>query len=284
MALRSFSRTCVREGKRAVIRIGICGAAGRMGKTLIAACDQAAELAFSAALERPGAACIGMDAGEIAGIGPRGVKVTADLQEFLQHLDVAVDFSHPEASNRHAVACAQEKKRMVIGTTGLSDEQKQALSDAARLIAIVFAPNMSVGVNLCLKLLETTAQVLGDEFDVEILEAHHRQKIDAPSGTALRMGEVVAKALGRKLPDCAVYGRQGLIGERDSKTIGFSTVRAGEILGEHTVMFAGAGECIEFVHKVSSRQTFASGALRAARWVIQREQGLFDMQDVLGLR
>jgi len=255
-----------------------------MGKTLIAASDQAAELVFSAALERPGTAYVGMDAGELAGIGRRGVMVTADLHEFLQHLDVAVDFSHPEASRHHAVACAQEKKRIVIGTTGLSDEQRQAISVAAQRTAIVFAPNMSVGVNLCLKLLETAAEVLGDEFDVEILEAHHRQKIDAPSGTALRMGEVVAKALGRKLSDCAVYCRQGQIGERDGKAIGFATVRAGDILGEHTVMFAGAGESIEFVHKVSSRQTFASGALRAARWVIEREHGLFDMQDVLGLR
>ncbi|MGH8578784.1 MAG: 4-hydroxy-tetrahydrodipicolinate reductase [Gammaproteobacteria bacterium] len=268
-----------------MIRVGICGAAGRMGKTLIAACDRAATgLIFGAALERPGTPCVGMDAGELAGIGRRGVKVTADLQEFLHHLDVAVDFSHPEASRHHAVACAQEKKRIVIGTTGLSDEQRQTLSDAAQRIAIVFAPNMSVGVNLCLKLLETAAPILGDEFDVEILEAHHRQKIDAPSGTALRMGEVVAKALGRKLSECAVYGRQGQFGERARKTIGFATVRAGDILGEHTVMFAGAGECIEFVHKVSSRQTFARGALRAARWVMEREQGLFDMQDVLGLR
>lgn len=255
-----------------------------MGKTLINACDQAAGFVLSAALERPGTACVGVDAGELAGIGRRGVKVNADLHEFLRQVDVVVDFSHPEASKCHAVACAQENKRMVVGTTGLSDEQRQALSDAARQIAIVFAPNMSVGVNLCLKLLETAAQVLGDEFDVEILEAHHREKIDAPSGTALRMGEVVAKALGRKLTDCAVYGRQGQIGERDGKTIGFSTVRAGDILGEHTVMFAGAGECIEFVHKVSSRQTFAIGALRAARWVMERERGLFDMQDVLGLR
>ncbi|MEE4378225.1 MAG: 4-hydroxy-tetrahydrodipicolinate reductase, partial [Candidatus Competibacteraceae bacterium] len=180
--------------------------------------------------------------------------------------------------------CRAAGKRMVIGTTGFTAAQKELLAEAAKDIAIVFAPNMSVGVNLCFKLLELAAQVLGDGVDIEIVEAHHRHKVDAPSGTALRMGEVVAQALGRDLSQCAVYGREGTIGERSRDTIGFATLRAGDIVGEHTAMFADVGERVEITHRASSRMTFANGAVRAARWVMERERGLFDMQDVLGLR
>ena len=265
-------------------RVAITGAAGRMGRTLIEACRQAADVELAAAIERPGSAAIGVDAGELAGIGAVGVPVVDDLAAVVSKFDVLIDFTRPEATLANLEGCRKAGRRMVIGTTGFTSEQKQQIAAAAADIAIVLAPNMSVGVNLCFKLLEVAAQVLGDTVDVEIIEAHHRHKVDAPSGTALRMGEVVAEALGRNLQECAVYGRQGVTGERDRKTIGFETIRAGDIVGEHTVMFAGLGERVEITHKASSRMTFATGAARAAGWLMGRDKGLFDMQDVLGLR
>jgi 4-hydroxy-tetrahydrodipicolinate reductase len=211
------------------------------------------------------------------------MPVTSPVSAVTDDFDVLIDFTRPEPTLAHLEICRQAGRRMVIGTTGFSDEQKERIATAAQDIAIVFAPNMSVGVNLCLKLLDMAARVLGEDVDVEIIEAHHRYKVDAPSGTALRMGEVVAAALGRDLKSCAVYGRQGHTGERDRKTIGFETIRAGDIVGDHTVLFAGSGERVEITHKASSRMTFANGALRAAAWLTQQDAGLFDMQDVLGL-
>lgn len=265
-----------------MINIGIAGAAGRMGRTLIEACTRAEGLNLTAAVERPGNATVGRDAGELAGIGKLGVNIHAGLAG--TDFDVLIDFTSPVATLANLEYCRKHRKKIVIGTTGLNDTGKQAISIAAKDIGIVFAPNMSVGVNLCLKLLDIAARVLGDEVDIEIVEAHHRHKVDAPSGTALRMGEVVAAALGRELKDYAVYGREGVTGERDRKTIGFETIRAGDIVGDHTVLFAGIGERIEITHKASSRMTFAKGAVRAAGWLMGRGPGLFDMQDVLDLR
>ena len=265
-------------------RIAITGAAGRMGRTLIEACQQADGLSLTVALERPDSSLRDADAGELAGIGRNAVRVGRDLATAVQDFDVLIDFTRPEATLANLEVCRENGRRMVIGTTGFSEVQRARIAAAARDIAIVFAPNMSVGVNLCLKLIDITARVLGDEVDVEVIEAHHRHKVDAPSGTALRMGEVVAAALGRDLATCAVYGREGHTGERVPGTIGFETIRAGDIVGDHTVLFAGAGERIEITHKASSRMTFARGAVRAAGWLMAHERGLFDMQDVLGLR
>jgi 4-hydroxy-tetrahydrodipicolinate reductase len=265
-------------------RIAITGAAGRMGRALIEATQQADGLDLTVALERPGSSVIGSDAGELAGIGALGVTVSDDVAKVTDKFDVLIDFTRPEVTAGNLAVCQQAGKRIVIGTTGFSDAQKQEIQKASQAIAVVFAPNMSVGVNLCLKLLEMAAKVMGEYTDIEIIEAHHRHKVDAPSGTALRMGEVVAAALGRDLKDCAVYGREGHTGERERKTIGFETIRAGDIVGEHTVMFADIGERVEITHKASSRMTFANGAVRAAGWLMQHGKGLFDMQDVLGLR
>ncbi|MFK8068822.1 MAG: 4-hydroxy-tetrahydrodipicolinate reductase [Gammaproteobacteria bacterium] len=265
-------------------RIAITGAAGRMGKTLINACYQTAGIELTGALEQPDSSLIGVDAGELAGLGKLDVKVKGSLTDITDDFDVLIDFTVPSATLANIEICREAGKHMVIGTTGFTEQEKKSISSAAEQIGIVFAPNMSVGVNLCFKLLETAAKVLGDDVDIEVVEAHHRHKIDAPSGTALRMGEVVADALGRDLAECAVYGREGVTGERDRKTIGFETIRAGDIVGDHTVMFAAEGERVEITHKASSRMTFASGAVRASGWIAQRENGLFDMQDVLGLR
>jgi 4-hydroxy-tetrahydrodipicolinate reductase len=220
----------------------------------------------------------------VAGLAGVGIPIVDSLCSVSDAFDVLIDFTGPEATMENLALCREAGRRMVIGTTGLSEAQRARIAEAAEDIAIVFAPNMSVGVNLCLKLLDLAARVLGDEVDVEIIEAHHRHKVDAPSGTALRMGEVVAEALGRDLNSCAVYGREGRTGERDPKTIGFETIRAGDIVGDHTVLFAGIGERIEITHKASSRMTFAKGAARAAEWLMGHPNGLFDMQDVLGLR
>lgn len=267
-----------------MVRIGVTGASGRMGRSLIQAAHEREGAELAVALVRPGSSLVGADAGEMAGIGTAGVRVADSLENVAAGMDVLIDFTLPQVTLENLAVCKAVGRRMVIGTTGLSDAQREAIREAANEIAIVFAPNMSVGVNLCLNLLETAARVLGDEVDIEIVEAHHRHKVDAPSGTALRMGEVVASALGRDLEECAVYGRQGHTGERDRKTIGFETIRAGDIVGEHTVMFAGLGERVEITHKASSRMTFAKGAVRAAEWLMQHETGLYDMQDVLGLR
>ncbi len=266
------------------VNIAIAGAAGRMGRALTEACSIHSDAQLSAALEHADCDFLGSDAGELAGIVRQEVALSSDIQAALLDFDVLIDFTSPAATLEHVKLCQQAGKGIVIGTTGLTDEQTAELKAAAKNIPIVFAPNMSVGVNLCFKLLDIAARVLGDEVDIEVIEAHHRHKVDAPSGTALRMGEVVADALGRDLKDCAVYGREGQTGARDRKTIGFETIRAGDIVGEHTVLFADIGERVEITHKASSRATFANGAVRAAVWLQQHKTGLFDMQDVLGLR
>ncbi len=262
-----------------MIRVAIPGATGRMGKTLIQAIAQAEDLELTAATARGD---LGRDAGEVAGVANLGVPIRETLDE-CSDFDVLIDFTLPESCQGFVEFCRRQGKRLVIGTTGLSDEDRKTIDVATSEIPIVLAPNMSVGVNLSLKLLETAARVLGEEVDIEIIEAHHRHKVDAPSGTALRMGEVVASALGRDLGECAVYGRRGYTGERDRQTIGFATIRAGDIVGEHTVMFAAEGERLEITHKASSRMTFANGALRATRWLMEQPPGLYDMQQVLGL-
>jgi len=265
-------------------RIAISGVSGRMGRALVEACHQTPGLRLSVALDRPDSPILGQDAGVLNGLGRLDVMVAGQLSAVVNEFDVLVDFTRPEASLDYLDICREAGKRMVIGTTGFDDRGKTRIAEAARQSAIVFAPNMSVGVNLSLKLLDLAARVLGDDVDIEIIEAHHRHKVDAPSGTALRMGEVVAAALGRDLKACAVYGREGVTGERHRATIGFSTVRGGDIVGDHTVLFAGEGERVEITHKASSRMTFAKGALRAAQWLTDRKTGLYDMQDVLGLR
>lgn len=265
-------------------RIAVVGAAGRMGKILIEACAENDQTELSAATEHPESSLIGADAGELAGVGKNQITVVDSLDATKGDFDVLIDFTRPEPTMQHLQWCVANQKKIVIGTTGFSDEQKAAIAKAGEKIGVVFAPNMSVGVNLTLKLLEMTAQVLGDSVDIEVIEAHHRHKVDAPSGTALRMGEVIADTLGRDLSECAVYGREGHTGERDRKTIGFETIRAGDIVGEHTVMFADIGERIEITHKASSRMTFAKGAVRAAAWLGDKHSGVYDMQDVLGLK
>jgi len=267
-----------------MIKIAVTGAGGRMGRTLIEAVTGTEGMMLGAATERPDSSLIGTDAGELAGIGANGVILSDSLSKVTDDFDVLIDFTAPAASMAHLEICRSHGKFTVIGTTGLSDENKARLQEASSDIGIVFAPNMSVGVNLCLKLLDLAARVMGDEVDIEIVEAHHRHKVDAPSGTALRMGEVVADALGRDLKTCAVYGREGHTGERDRGIIGFETIRAGDIVGDHTVMFADIGERVEITHKASSRMTFANGAARAAGWIMGRGKGLYDMQDVLGLK
>lgn len=264
-------------------RIAVIGAAGRMGKTLIEAIGQAEGALLTAAIERPESSLVGSDAGELAGIGRNSVVVQDSLRKVRDDFDVLIDFTHPSTTLVNLELCREAGKAMVIGTTGFTDEQKQLLAAAAADIPIVFAPNFSVGVNLCLKLLDMAARVMGDEADVEIIEAHHRHKVDAPSGTALRMGEVVADALGRNLNEVAVYGREGQTGARDRQTIGFATVRGGDVVGDHTVLFASEGERVEITHKASSRMTFARGAVRSALWLDGRTAGLYDMQDVLSL-
>jgi 4-hydroxy-tetrahydrodipicolinate reductase len=267
-----------------MINVAIAGAAGRMGRNLLDACNQAEGVRCTAASECADNLLIGAGAGEVAGIGQLGVPIVADLTPLADRFDVLIDFTRPAATLAHLALCQAAGKAMVIGTTGLAAEQKAEIARAAERIPIVFAPNMSVGVNLCFKLLELAARVLGDSVDIEIQEAHHRHKVDAPSGTALAMGQIVAKTLGRDLEQCAVYGRHGVTGERNRATIGFATLRAGDIVGEHTVLFADVGERIEITHRASSRMTFAKGAVRAAVWLGGRPPGLFDMQDVLGLR
>jgi 4-hydroxy-tetrahydrodipicolinate reductase len=260
------------------------GAAGRMGKTLIEAVQQAPGAGLTAAVDRPDSTLVGADAGELAAIGRIGVPLSGDLDRVVDEFDVLIDFTHPTVTLKNLAFCRKHNKAMIIGTTGFSVEEKELLAEAGKDIPIVFAANFSVGVNLCLKLLDTAARVLGDDVDIEITEAHHRHKVDAPSGTAVRMGEVIADALGRDLKKVAVYGREGQTGARDRETIGFATVRAGDIVGDHTVLFAADGERVEITHKASSRMTFAKGAVRAALWLDGREPGLYDMQDVLDLR
>ena len=263
-------------------RIAIAGAAGRMGRNLVVACSETDELELTHALEREQSPSIGSDTGLLAGLAPNNVLIQDQLDAAA--FDILIDFTHPSATTKHVDFCVQHGKKMVIGTTGCDAGLEQKMQQAGQSIALVYAPNMSVGVNLCLELLKTAAAVLGDSVDIEVIEAHHRHKVDAPSGTALKMGQVIAETLGRNLDECAVYGREGQTGARDRKTIGFESIRAGDIVGDHTVMFADEGERIEITHRASSRMTFARGALRACRWIEQQTQGVFSMQDILKTR
>ena len=264
-------------------RIGILGAGGRMGRTLIQAVQQAGAV-LAAAVEQPNSSLIGADAGEMAGVGHLGVPVVGDLASVIGDCDVLIDFTTPTATLQHLALCQAHGCAIVIGTTGLNDQQKAELTATAEQIPVVYAANYSVGVNVSLKLLDLAARAFGDTVDIEIIEAHHRHKVDAPSGTAFMMGEAVADALGRDLKQDAVYAREGQTGARDRQTIGFQTIRGGDIVGEHTVMFIGEGERVEIKHIATSRMNFASGAVRAAVWVCGRAAQQYDMQDVLGLR
>jgi len=265
-------------------RIAIAGAAGRMGRILLEAVKQNPQARLGAATGRPGSSLIGADAGEIAGLGKCQVRLVDDLREVIQDFDVLIDFTTPQTTLANAKLCAAHGKGLVIGTTGFTAEERQALLAFQHQIPLCIAANFSTGVNLCFKLLEMAARVLGNDADIEIVEAHHRHKVDSPSGTALRMGEVLADTLGRDLDQVAVYGREGQIGPRPRDTIGFATVRGGDVVGDHTVMFMADGERVEITHKASSRMAFARGAVRAAIWLQQQPKGLFDMQDVLGLK
>ncbi|MGQ0709809.1 MAG: 4-hydroxy-tetrahydrodipicolinate reductase [Rhodoferax sp.] len=264
-------------------RIAIAGASGRMGHMLIEAVHAADDCQLTGALDVPGSPALGRDAGAFAGF-TSGVAVTDDLRAGLAGSRFLIDFTRPEGTLRHLAVCRELGVAAVVGTTGFSEAQKAEIAEIARSIPVMMAPNMSVGVNVTLKLLEMAAKALSTGYDIEIIEAHHRHKVDAPSGTALKMGEVIAEALGRDLQQCAVYAREGITGERDPSSIGFATIRGGDIVGDHTVLFAGTGERIEISHKSSSRATYAQGSLRAVRFLAEKQNGLFDMFDVLGLR
>jgi 4-hydroxy-tetrahydrodipicolinate reductase len=265
------------------IRFALVGSTGRMGRTLIEAVLKADDAELVAAIDQAGSPFIGKDAGELIG-SPCGVAVSTDLEAGLAKADCLIDFTRPEGTLVHLELCRKHKVSLVIGTTGFTAEGKKQIEAAAKEIPIVFAPNMAVGVNAVFKLLDVAARILNEGYDVEVIEAHHRHKVDAPSGTALRMGEVVAAALGRTLEEDAVYGREGHTGERPASQIGFSTIRGGDIVGDHTVLFAGTGERIEITHKSASRMSYALGSLKAARFMRGKASGLFDMQDVLGLK
>jgi 4-hydroxy-tetrahydrodipicolinate reductase len=266
-----------------VLNIAVAGVAGRMGRTLIQAVAAASTdgISLSAAVQRPGSSLLGVDAGEFAGIGRMDIPIVASLEQ--ADFDLLIDFTTIESTLANIEYCQKNGKPMVIGTTGFSDTEKQTLARAAESIAIVFAANMSVGMNLCFHLLKQMSEVLAADSDIEIIETHHRHKVDSPSGTALRLGEVIADTLGRDLNQVAVYGREGISEPRDRETIGFSTVRGGDVVGDHTVLFASEGERVELTHKASSRMTFAKGAVRAAIWVANKPAHCYDMQDVLGL-
>jgi len=255
-----------------------------MGKTLIQAVQECEHSRLTVALERPDSSLLGVDAGELAGVGSLGVQVVSEIEGVVDDFDVLIDFTSPVATLAHARACGAAGRRMVIGTTGFDADQRSRLQEHIAGIPVCMAANFSVGVNLCFKLAEVASRVLGDSVDIEIVEGHHRHKVDAPSGTALRLGEVVAEALGRDLDEVAVYGREGQTGARQRQTIGFATVRGGDIVGDHTVMYCGEGERLELTHRASSRMSFAGGAVRAARWLTEQAPGLYDMQDVLALR
>ncbi|HTD91120.1 MAG TPA: 4-hydroxy-tetrahydrodipicolinate reductase [Burkholderiales bacterium] len=265
------------------LNIAIAGAGGRMGRTLMEAVLRSSEAQLAAALEITGSPHLGKDAGELVG-ATCGVKITDDIESALKRCDVIIDFTRPEGTLHHVTLCRKLGVKPVIGTTGFDDAGKKAITDAARDVAIAMAPNFSIGVNVTFKLLEMAAKSLNKGYDVEVIEAHHRLKVDAPSGTALRMGEVVAQATGRDLKASAIYGREGVTGERRDDTIGFSTIRGGDLVGDHTVMFIGMGERVEISHRSSSRMNYATGALRAAQWVMSKPSGLYDMFDVLGFR
>lgn len=265
------------------MKIAVAGASGRMGRMLIEAIHNADDATLAGALDIEQAPSIGTDASAFLGIAA-SVPIESDLAKGLAHAEYLIDFTRPEGTLRHLEYCAAHGIKMIIGTTGFDDAGKAAIAAAAEKTAIMFAPNMSVGVNVTMKLLEMAAKSFAEGYDIEIIEAHHRHKVDAPSGTALKMGEVIAEALGRDLDECAVYAREGVTGPRDPSSIGFATIRGGDIVGDHTVLFAGIGERIEITHKSSSRVTYAHGSLRAARFLANKSTGLYDMQDVLGLR
>lgn len=265
-------------------RIAVTGAAGRMGRMLIQAIDAAEGVELTAAIERPDSSLLGADAGELAGLGKNGIALVGQLAQVVDRFDVLIDFTAPVATLSNAGICGPAGKKMVIGTTGFTAEQKAELLQQQGNTALCIAANFSTGVNVSLKLLDMAARIFGNDVDIEIYEAHHRHKVDAPSGTALAMGEVVADALGRDLAKVAVYGREGQTGARERETIGFATVRGGDVVGDHTVMFMADGERLEITHKASSRMSFAHGAVRAAHWLNQQKPGLYDMQDVLGLK
>lgn len=267
-----------------MIKIAVTGAAGRMGGRIITAVKEAEGLQLAGAAEHPGHALIGQDAGLVAGCGPMGVAISGNLEQALAEAEVLIDFTFPEVTLKNLEVCSHLGRRMVIGSTGFTPEQREWVARLAAKIPVVLAPNMSVGVNACFKILKETAKILGDGFDVEIVELHHNKKKDAPSGTAVRMGEVVADALGRDYNKCAVFHREGMAGERTPEEIGMQTVRGGDIVGEHTVYFIGMGERIEITHRAMSRDMFARGAVRAAQWLGDKQPGLYDMQDVLGLK
>jgi 4-hydroxy-tetrahydrodipicolinate reductase len=271
------------DNAQSLHKVAVAGASGRMGHILIEAIRDASDCQLAGALDIPSSPAIGNDAAAFLGHAS-GVPVSADPRAALANAQVLIDFTRPEGTMAHLKVCRELGVNMVIGTTGFGEGQKEQIADAARDIAIVMAPNMSVGVNVTLKLLQMAAQALATGYDIEIVEAHHRSKVDAPSGTALKMGEVIAQALGRDLKDCAVFAREGVTGERDPSTIGFATIRGGDIVGDHTVLFAGTGERIEIAHKSSSRTTYAQGSLRAVRFLAGKRNGMFDMFDVLGLR
>jgi 4-hydroxy-tetrahydrodipicolinate reductase len=264
------------------VQIAISGVSGRMGRALLEAVAADADCALRAAIDRAGSPLVGQDAGTAWGVAS-GVSVTDQPAAALKGAHALIDFTRPEATFGYLDACVAAGVPLVIGTTGFDEAGRARIAAAAQQIPVVFAPNMSVGVNLLMKLAELAAQVLEDGYDIEIIEAHHRHKVDAPSGTALGLGQAVARAINRDLASCAVYGREGVTGERDPRTIGFATVRGGDIVGDHTLLFAGIGERVELTHKASSRATFAQGALRAAKWLQGRAPGLYDMRDVLNL-
>ena len=265
------------------IKVGVIGAGGRMGRMLIEAVQENPQTTLNAAIERQGSSLVGADAGEVAAIGRLDVQIVDDLKAVINDIDVLIDFSLPDATEQNMQICAANKVAMVIGTTGFNEQQEQVLAEASKQIAIVYAGNYSTGVNLSLKLLGMAAKAFGNDADVEVIEAHHKHKIDAPSGTAYMMAEAVAEARGQNLKDVAVYGREGQTGERNVGSIGIHAIRGGEIIGDHTVMFIADGEVVEITHRARARMTFAAGAVRAATWVIKQEVGQHNMQDVLGL-
>ncbi|MCG3841966.1 4-hydroxy-tetrahydrodipicolinate reductase [Psychrobacter sp. Ps1] len=265
------------------INVGVIGAGGRMGRMLIEAVQNNPQTALKAAIERQGSSLVGADAGEVAAIGHLNVQIVDDLVAVINDIDVLIDFSLPDATEKNMQVCAEHNVAMVIGTTGFNEQQERVLAKASEKITIVYAGNYSTGVNLSLKLLGMAAKAFGNDADVEIIEAHHKHKIDAPSGTAYMMAEAVAEARGQNLKDVAIYGREGQTGERESGTIGIHAVRGGEIVGDHTVMFIADGEVVEITHRARARMTFAAGAVRAATWVVEQEVGQYNMQDVLGL-
>lgn len=270
------------ENKK-IIKVGVIGAGGRMGRMLIEATQDNPQTTLSAAIERQGSSLVGADAGEVAAIGRLEIQIIDDLKAVISDIDVLIDFSLPAATEQNMQVCAEHNVAMVIGTTGFNEQQEQVLATASEQIAIVYAGNYSTGVNLSLKLLGLAAKAFGKDADVEIIEAHHKHKIDAPSGTAYMMAEAVAEARGQNLKDVAVYGREGQTGEREAGTIGIHAIRGGEIIGDHTVMFIADGEVVEITHRARARMTFAAGAVRAATWIVQQPVGQYNMQDVLGL-